>query len=264
MSTETTPGAAQGDRETPVLPASLKSLLVLESVVTNDRLSDIARATELSLSTVHRILTDLTNAGWVYQEDNKRYRVGHRLNALSGLLIEDSGIVWQAHPHLIELREKTDFTVHFGLIKNAEIMYAAKLDGGGSYRMKSRVGVVVPMYSTAIGKAVLATLSDIEVGALLARADIRKVTPRTMTSLPALQRELAISRKRGWAVDDGENEVDLRCLGAAVFDASGRAIGGVSVSALSFEFPKRRVRHVSQDVLAAARAISADLGEPSS
>jgi DNA-binding IclR family transcriptional regulator len=111
---------------------------------------------------------------------------------------------------------------------------------------------------------VLATLPEAEVASLLARADIRKVTPRTVTSSPVLQRELAISRKRGWAVDDGENEVDLRCLGAAVFDATGRAIGGVSVSALSFEFPKRRVRTVSQDVVAAARGITADLGGPAS
>jgi IclR family acetate operon transcriptional repressor len=260
MSTKAAPTPANGDSDLGPLPASLKSLLVLESVVTNERLSDIADSTQLSLSTVHRILADLTSAGWVYQTDNKRYRAGRRLLALSGLLLEDSGVVWRARPHLTRLREKTGFTVHFGLIKNADIMYAAKLDGGGSYRMKSRVGVVVPLYSTAIGKAVLATLPEAEVVSLLARADIRKVTPRTVTSLPVLQRELAISRKRGWAVDDGENEIDLRCLGAAVFDSSGRAIGGVSVSALGFEFPKRRVRLVAHDVLVAARAITVDLG----
>ncbi|HEY8653725.1 MAG TPA: IclR family transcriptional regulator [Dermatophilaceae bacterium] len=260
MSTKAAPTPANGDSDLGPLPASLKSLLVLESVVTNERLSDIADSTQLSYSTVHRILADLTSAGWVYQTDNRRYRAGRRLLALSGLLLEDSGVVWRARPHLTRLREKTGFTVHFGLIKNADIMYAAKLDGGGSYRMKSRVGVVVPLYSTAIGKAVLATLPEAEVVSLLARADIRKVTPRTVTSLPVLQRELAISRKRGWAVDDGENEIDLRCLGAAVFDSSGRAIGGVSVSALGFEFPKRRVRSVSQDVVAAARGITVDLG----
>jgi len=260
MIPKTAPTAARGDLDAAPLPASLKSLLVLESVVTNERLSDIADSTQLSYSTVHRILADLTSAGWVYQEDNRRYRAGRRLLALSGLLLEDSNVVWKARPHLARLRDETGFTVHFGLVKNTDIMYAAKLDGGGSYRMKSRVGVIVPLYSTAIGKAVLATLTEAEVASLLARADIRKVTPRTVTALPALKRELAISRKRGWAVDDGENEVNLRCLGAAVFDSTGRAIGGVSVSALSFEFPKRRVRTVSQDVVAAARGITADLG----
>jgi len=244
----------------PPLSALLKGLSVLEAVISNERLSDLSRATGLSNSTVHRILADLAEGGWAYQDEDRHYHPGPKMHAIASLLRDDAEIVAQARPHLERLRQQTGMTVHFGIIHADEVVYAAKLDGHGSYRMVSRIGGSVPMHSTSIGKAVLAELADEQVRAIIARTGLRQVNPRTHRTLGSLLADLEATRKRGWALDDGENEEVLRCVGAAIVDASGRAIGGVSVSALEFEMPDSRLAGLAVNVIGAARAISASLG----
>ena len=151
-------------------------------------------------------------------------------------------------------------TVHFGLIKGDGVMYAAKLDGLGSYRMRSRVGGMVPLYSTSIGKAFLATIPDARVAEIVKRTGMARVTDATHTTVAALLEDLRATRQRGWAIDNGENEDGLRCVGAPIFDASGAGIGGVSVSALEFELPVSRLREVAEHVKRAGHGISDALG----
>ncbi|MGV8881099.1 MAG: IclR family transcriptional regulator [Rhodoglobus sp.] len=241
--------------------AILKGLSVLDAVLAHERLTDIAEATGLSPSTAHRILSELVAAGWVSQDSSRHYRPGRHMHAIGGLLSGDDAVInREARPALESLREATGFTVHFGLTKDDVIMYAAKLDGLGSYRMKSRLGVVVPMYSTSIGKAVLSTYPEQHVAQICRRIGMRPVTPATHTTVIALLEDLAGCRQQGFAIDDGENEPGLRCVGAPVFDASGRAIGGVSVSALDFELPVSRTAEIAAHVKRAAAQISSNLG----
>lgn len=242
------------------LSALAKGLRVLEAVLSSERLSDVSKATGLPNSTVHRILVDLVASGWVHQDDARHYRPGRRMHALAVLLNEDGEISWQARPFLEELREATGMAVHLGLLKNDAITYVAKLDGFAAYRMVSRVGGMVPLHCTAIGKSVLAELTDAQVKDVIGRAGMRRVRPNTHTTMAALLEDLQRIRKRGWAVDDGENEGNLRCVGAVVHDAAGRPIGGVSVSALEFELTASRVNDAAGHVMRAARGISRSLG----
>lgn len=240
--------------------ALAKGLAMLEAVMSNDRLSDLSKATDLSFSTAHRVLSELVATGWVYQDEDKRYVPGRRMHAIAGLLREDGEISRVARPYLEELRRATGMTVHFGLVKGDAVMYAAKLDGLGSYRMLSRVGGMVPMYSTSIGKAFLAAVPDGRVAEIVKRTGMARVTDSTHTSLATLLEDLHSTRQRGWAIDNGENEPGLRCVGAPIYDASGSGIGGVSVSALEFEMPVTRLREVAEHVVTAGHRISESLG----
>ena len=240
--------------------ALAKGLSMLEAVLAADRLSDLATATDLSLSTAHRVLSELVATGWVFQDDDKRYVPGRRLHAIAGLLREDGEVGRVARPHLEELRHATGMTVHFGLTKGDAVIYAAKLDGLGSYRMRSRVGGMVPLHSTSIGKSFLSTLPDPVVTKIMHRTGMRRVTETTHGNVPDLLEDLRITRQRGWAIDNGENEIGLRCVGAPVFDASGKSIGGVSVSALEFEMPPTRLHEVAMHVRRAGIRISDSLG----
>lgn len=241
--------------------ALIKGLSVLDAVLSHDRLKDIAEAAGISTSTAHRILSELVGAGWVSQDEQRRYRPGRHLYAIGGLLGgDDASINREARPALDELRKATGFTVHFGLIKDDVVMYAAKLDGTGAYRMKSRLGGIVSMYSTSIGKAVLATYPEQYVAQICRRVGMKPVTASTHTTLTSLLEDLSECRARGYAIDEGENEVGLRCVGAPVFDSAGRAIGGVSVSALDFELPAGSTDAVAAHVRRAAAQISASLG----
>lgn len=239
-----------------------KALSVVEALLSNERLSDLSRATNLSYSTVHRILTELVANDWAYQDEDKHYRPGRRMHAFAGLLKEDAEIIRLARTHLEKLREETGKTVHFGLLKNDAVMYAAKLDGTGSYRMTSRVGGFVPLHSTGIGKAVLGAEPDERVTEVIKRTGMQKMAENTHSTLPSLLKDLAAVRRRGWAIDSGENEDHLRCVAAVVHDVTGTPIGGVSVSALEFELPVEKLEEVAVHVTTAARRISRSLGSP--
>lgn len=240
-----------------------KVLAVLESLVEESRLSDIARTTQLSNSTTHRILTELVGLGWAqYDEERRRYYPGSQLYGLVGVLNDTRHVVRLAMPWLANLNADTGLTVHLGMLKGDKVMYAAKLDGTSSYRMLSHVGGMVELHSTAIGKAILATWSDERVQEFINRNGLEAITPNTHTSTEPLLADLKRCSSRGWALDNGENEKLLRCVGAPIYSATGEAIGGVSVSALQLELTVERAKDVASAVRATAKHTSDALAAP--
>lgn len=215
--------------------ALIKGLHVLESVGQHERLSDIAARAGLSPSTVHRILADLVEHGWVNQDSDRAYRPGVRVHGLVSLLRQDELLVRLAQPRLEELRDRTGFTVHLAGYQGNGLVYIAKLDGLAAYQMRSAVGNPAPLWSTAVGKAVLSRLDSATVKDLLSRAELVPRSEATIVSKPELLSEIHRVAERGWAMDDGENEPQTRCVGVAVQDASGRPIAGLSISGLSHD-----------------------------
>jgi hypothetical protein len=130
------------------------------------------------------------------------------------------------------------------------------------YQMPSRVGMSLRLHSTAIGKAILAELSDDEVLAVAGRTGLVRLTPNTLTSDEDLLAHLEGVRARGYAIDDEENEPSIRCVGAAVFDHTGQVLGGISVSALAMDMTRETLETLAPEVMSAAREVSLALGAP--
>ena len=246
------------DEATGVQPHSalIKGLRVLEVVATQDRLSDIAHTTGLSYSTVHRILTDLVAHGWVHQDVNRRYHLGLRPGGLANLLGREEQYLEHVIPHLLALRNQTGHTVHFAVRQNAQLTYTVKLDGLGSHRMRSYVGMELPLYCTAIGKAILATMKADQVINLLARTRVRRLTAKTLITRRQLFDQLEITGQRGWALDDGENENHTRCIGVAVPKGDSGVVGGLSMSGLDRELDAGGLAEHAPFVVATGRAVS--------
>jgi IclR family acetate operon transcriptional repressor len=168
-------------------------------------------------------------------------------------------------PVLQALCDDVGHTVHFALLTGHEATYVEKLEvPGASYQMVSRVGGRIPLHCTSIGKAILAGLPVDERHALLSRGELVARTPRTLVTVPDLDRELERVAERGFAVDDEENERNIRCVGAAVRDGHGRPTGAVSVSALTLDLTLDDVPAVARRVLAAADELSRALSGASS
>lgn len=242
--------------------ALAKAMAVLESLLSHTRLSDIAQDTNLPMATVHRILSELVDGGWVHQSSSKEYFPGQRLYATAGSLQEDSHIVAIATPQLEWLRERTGFGVSLGLHRRDAIMCVAEVDGKGVYRMHSRLGALLPLYSTAIGKSVLATFDDDYTRALVDRHRLKPFTSRTRTELQPLLEDVRATRNRGWAFDEGEHEPTVNSVGAAITAARGKVIGALAVSALDFELDLTSAPNVAKAVQRAAGKISESLGAP--
>jgi IclR family transcriptional regulator, KDG regulon repressor len=127
-------------------------------------------------------------------------------------------------------------------------------------RMSSSIGRRAPAYCTAVGKAILAELPAAEVDVIINRSGLKTITKNTLTTPEALLAELKVIRERGFAIDDEENEVGVRCVGAAVRDYLGRPVAALSVSGPAFRVSKARVLIIAKPVMRAAAALSAELG----
>ena len=244
------------------MSALQKAIAVVEALAHERRLSDIATHTGLPVSTVHRIVQELVQAGWAREEEGRTYALGARLLSLPSRTTGTDDLARLARPQLRELCQASGRTVHFAVLDGDQLVYLDKLDGARAYSMRSRIGMTLPLHCTAIGKAVLAQMPDAEVRQIAARAGLPAVTTRTITDVTTLLRHLAKVRTRAYAVDDEENEPHTRCVGAAVVNHRGDPIGGVSVSSLVFDVTGAEVEELGAMVARTAAAVSAAIGGP--
>lgn len=195
-------------------------------------LSEAAAACRLPLPTIHRLVRTLVAHGYVRQLPSRRYALGPRLinlgESASGMLAD-----W-ARPCLAELVEALGETANLSMIDGDRATYVAQVPSRHAMRMFTEVGRRVHLHSTGAGKALLAQLTDAEVAELVGRAGLSAQTERSITDLGTLSRELAKIRRQGYAMDDGEQDIGVRCVAVPV-------LGGPSSFAISVSGPAARM-----------------------
>jgi len=181
-------------------------------------LSEIAAESGLPLPTIHRLIRTLVDRGYVRQLATRRYTLGPRLISLGE---SASGrLTGWARPWLTSLVEELGETANFGTLDGDRATYIAQVPSRHSMRMFTEVGRRVPVHCTGVGKALLAQLPPARVQAVLDRAGMAAQTPHTITDPDRLARELDRIRHQGFAVDDAEQELGVRCV--AVESTAGR------------------------------------------
>ncbi|WP_079154453.1 IclR family transcriptional regulator [Streptomyces subrutilus] len=250
--------APRGGRTSAAGSALEKSLRILEAVAAPGgphRLAEVTAAAAVPKSSTFRILASLAEQGFVRQEGDGRYGVGPRLRGLSALV--SGGEPASIGRILDELRQAAGGqTVHLALHSGRTVTYVRKLESEQPFRTASRVGMRMPLHTTAIGKSILAHLPEEEVRELLTATGLAPRTERTVTSKEALYAQLAEVRSRGFALDDEENEPSIRCIGAPVLGADGRPVGGVSITTVTFLVSREEIEAYAPALLAAARALA--------
>ena len=223
-------------------------------------LQTLAQGTALAKSTVHRLLASLVGLGYVSQEETSgRYRLTLKMFELSSGIVNDMAIMEVAKAHLERLAQRTGEAVHLVIRDGQDIVYIYKTENG-PMRMSSRVGMRSPLYCTGVGKAILATLPAGEVAQVWAASRPRKLTERTVADLPHLQEQLETVRAKGYAVDDEENELGVRCVAVAIPGPDGRADSAFSISDLTPYMTPERIRRIAAMALDSRTDILADLG----
>lgn len=218
-------------------------------------LSALAADAGLPPPTVHRLLRALIRHGYVRQDPARRYTLGPRLIFLGERATHVLGD-W-ALPHLTELRDVTGETANLAMLDGDEIVYVTQAPSRHQMRMFTEPGRRVLPHCTAVGKVLLAALPDDAVRALLARTGMPPRTDATVTEPDVLLRQLVAVRVHGYATDDGEQEMGVRCLGVAVPGASVRL--AVSVSGPHGRITDQRVRGFVPELRRAAAALGARL-----
>jgi len=180
-------------------------------------LSELATVSGLPLPTVHRLMRTLVNRGYVRQETSRRYTLGSRLIRLGETSSRMLG-TW-LRPFLVQLVRLTGETANLAMLDGDEVVYIAQVPSPHSMRMFTEPGRRVRPHCTAVGKALLAQLAPGEARAVLGRDGMPALTPATITDPDLLLAHLEVIRKQGYAVDEGEQEVGVRCFAVAVPDA---------------------------------------------
>src|SRR5262252_1206555 len=224
-------------------------------------LGEISDKLELHKSTVHRLIMVLERHKLIERNATSgRYRLGLKLFELGTRAISQLDLRDRARPLLERLVLETSETVHLCVLDDSEVVYLDKVEPERSVRMATSVGRRNPAHCTAVGKAMMAYLPLARVESIVRKQGMKAVTSNTITSFLELKKELAAIRERGYAVDNEEIEEGVRCVGCVVRNFSGQPLAAISVSAPAFRLTKDKVKPLSEPVVAAANALSRELG----
>lgn len=214
-----------------VLDRSL-NLLKLLSDGKARTLTDISREQEISSSTVFRILATLAQHNFIQKDEGTgEYSLGLSCLEMAGAFLSTVDIRQQALPELEKLRDMTSETVHLGLLDKMEVVYLEKLHGLHAIGlMSSRVGRRSPSHCTGLGKAMLAYMDQELVQEHFTTYGFRQFTAATITNLEDFLHELETIRIRGYAIDEGEHEVGVRCVAVPIFGLDREPIAAISIS----------------------------------
>ena len=223
-------------------------------------LQTISAESGLAKSTTHRLLSSLVALGYAVQDSfSTHYRLTLKMFELSSGIVNDMDILSVAKPHLDKLSRHTGEAVHLVIRDGQDIVYIYKTESG-PMRMSSRVGLRSPLYCTGVGKAILATLPADEVAQIWQHTTPQKLTAHTIVEYDALQAQLTEVRTNGYAIDDEENELGVRCVAVAIPGVGGRADSAFSISGLAPYMTPERIRRIATLALDARTDIMADLG----
>ena len=244
-----------------VLDRALALLEALGRQAPDSSLSDLRHALRLHKSTVHRLLMVLERHRMVHKcAQTGRYRLGLRLFELGSKAIGMLDLRELARPYIHRLQQDTQETVNLAILDHGEVLYLDRIEPEKNLRMVAPVGHRFPVNSTALGKAILGAMSEVDALALLRQTGMRARTKKTITSAVAMREELRTIRSRGYAIDDEENEEGARCVAVAVRDHFGNPVAAVSVSGPAMRISKSKVPTIARLVVDAANWISVELG----
>lgn len=214
------------------LDRAIDLLEALAQVGGSASLSELASASGLPLPTIHRLMRTLLLRGYALQQPSRRYALGPRFIRIGEIAGRQFGA--NARAHLERLAESLGESINLAMIDRDMVLYTAQAASSRSMRMFTEVGRRVHCHSTGVGKAILAQLPDAAVREIVARVGMPAATERTITTLNDLMTEIEKIRAAGYAVDDGEQEIGVRCFAVVVPDAP-------TATALSVSGPETRV-----------------------
>ncbi len=222
--------------------------------------SDVAAQLGMHRSASHRFLATLRELGYVVQDSSLRYRLSFRLFELGMAMVNALGIRQIARPFLEELAQISNETVNLGYWDGKEIVYIDKVKSREMLLMDLAIGTRVPTYCSAMGKAILAFRPADDQRAFVDSTPLKALTPKTNTDPKRLLLEMAKIREKGFAVDEEEMVMGIRCLAAPVFLYSEQPEYAISLSGPKSRLTDERMARLSKEVKRVSEELSRRLG----
>ena len=241
-----------------------RALLIIETLAEDDegyRLSDLSVRTGLSTSTVHRLLATLEKRRFVqFDRYESKWHVGAQSFAVGATFARRRNFVAQAMPYLRKLRDQTRETANLAVVDDESIIVLTRMESREIMRSLTKVGGRVAMVASGVGKAVLATYSDADVSAIIHHHGMPRLTEKSIVRPGDLFKELEKVRRQGFAIDDEEACMGLRCIAAVVYNDCAEPLAAISVSGMTSRLTDDRLPMLGQTVREVAAELTVALG----
>ncbi|ARP96322.1 IclR family transcriptional regulator domain-containing protein [Bordetella genomosp. 13] len=222
--------------------------------------SELADRLALPRTTVYRLLATLVARGMLRRDPlRKVYCLGFRCFEMARQAYAMPDLVASGALELRQLRDLTGETTYLAALDGREVISLERCDGAHSQRSAAALGERKPVHCTSQGKAILSAMADEAREAFVRDAVLKPLTPLTITDRRRLHMELRITRARGYAIDDEEIVLGVRCVGAPVVDRAGQVRGAISVAGPAYRLTRERLELLGPEVAEAARRVGAQL-----
>jgi DNA-binding IclR family transcriptional regulator len=223
--------------------------------------AEISRKLQIPKSSASYILRTLEKQGYLHRNrENGKYRVGLKILSLSRGALSGIDVREVALPIMRHLVEKTSLTCHLAILDGPEAVYIEKVEPPGFIRMDTWVGRRMRVHATSVGKSLVAHIPQQQLEKILADRALERRTPKTICTLPRLLKELEKVRSQGYAVDDEENNLGARCVGAPIFNQQGAIEASLGLSGTIHQVNEQTMPRILEHLKDAARHISMQLG----
>jgi IclR family acetate operon transcriptional repressor len=226
-------------------------------------LTDLSEDLGQSPATVYRVLYTFEARGMVdFDPAAQTWHIGAGAFHIGSRFLRRTSLVERARPFLRDLMQKTEETANLGIARDGQVLFLSQVETHHNIRAFFPPGVMSPMHSSGIGKALLAQMPDKEVASIVRRHKLPAFTAHTLVTPEALAADLAETRRRGYAFDAEEKNEGMRCIAAPVFDMHGEPVAGLSISGPSARIPDDRIETLAAAVRDTAARLTSALGGP--
>jgi DNA-binding IclR family transcriptional regulator len=248
------------------VPAVKHALTILELLAHSKRglnISEVGRKAALPKSSTYRLLATLENMSCVQKDAHTgRYHFGMKLVALGRAALANIELRDDARPFLLALMRQTGLTVHLSVLETGQAIIIDRIEGTGVVQVGTWVGRAIDLNCTAAGKSLVAFLPKDDLDRQIKGKSFVRHNHKTIVTLSRLRDNLAKVRELGYSVDDEEEEIGMRCVGAPLFDSRGRVLAAISAVGTTDQIPSERVEEVGLTLVQFAAAISTRISSP--
>jgi DNA-binding IclR family transcriptional regulator len=212
---------------------------------------EIAEELGIDKGSASRLMSTLVNYGFAEKEPvSRRFFLGPQVVVLSRSLLTRMPLREVAKPYLRELMKTTGECAHIGVFSRGKVLYIDQVESPASLRVNAEVGFMAPLHCTALGKVLLAF------GRQPIPENLERFTKSTLVTPESLRKDLEIVREKGYAVDDEEFDLGVRCIAAPIFDFREKVVGSIGISGPLTRMTSSRMVTLAEQVLSFSRQLS--------
>lgn len=210
--------------------------------VAEHSLANLSKKLKINKNIVFRILTTLTSKQYLHRDDgNGHYRLGPKAVVLGQMFKKQMLLITKARPVIEELANKCDETVSVALQSNSRLVFLDAVEANHAVKVVPRLGIPLPMYCTAAGKILLATMNQAEMDNYISTCELKRHTASTITDAALLKKQVSLVARQGYATENEEFDSGLRAIAIPFFDDASSYLGAISIAGPAMRLSDRRI-----------------------